>query len=217
MTTVSTTQPASGMSGNGSGSSAASSLPSQILTANDFIRILVAEFQNQDPTQPTDPTQFASQMVQFANLGQLQTISSAVQQSPESNLMQAASAFIGRQVVAPGNTVGVKGGKATSIVYAPFGTDNYTAIVTDSTGSQVDKVNLGQFPSGTIQTFSWQPPSSVGDGNYNVQIINSSDVPLSGLLEEGTVQSVAMSSTGVALDLGNLVVPESQVASVAQP
>ena len=216
MNTVSDTQPAPS-TGGGSGSSALASLSSQILTANDFIQILVAEFQNQDPTQPTDPTQFASQMVQFANLGQLQTISTAVQQSPESNLMQAASAFIGRQIVAPGSSVGVSGGKATSIVYLPSATDNYTALVTDSSGNQVASVNLGQVAGGTLQTFSWQPPSSVGDGNYNVAIINSSKVPVSGLLEEGTVQSVAMSSSGIVLDLGNLAVPESQVASVAQP
>jgi flagellar basal-body rod modification protein FlgD len=216
MTIVSNTQ-AAPPGGSGSGSGALASLPSQILTANDFIQILVAEFQNQDPTQPTDPTQFASQMVQFANLGQLQTISNAVQQSPESSLMQAASAFIGREVVAPGNSVGVSAGKATSIVYLPPATDNYTAIVTDSSGNQVDSVNLGQVAGGTLQTFSWQPPSSLGDGSYNVAIVNSSKVPVSGLLEEGTVQSVAMSSGGIVLDLGNLAVPESLVASVAQP
>jgi flagellar basal-body rod modification protein FlgD len=216
MTIVSNTQ-AAPPGGSGSGSGALASLPSQILTANDFIQILVAEFQNQDPTQPTDPTQFASQMVQFANLGQLQTISNAVQHSPESSLMQAASAFIGREVVAPGNSVGVSAGKATSIVYLPPATDNYTAIVTDSSGNQVDSVNLGQVAGGTLQTFSWQPPSSLGDGSYNVAIVNSSKVPVSGLLEEGTVQSVAMSSGGIVLDLGNLAVPESLVASVAQP
>jgi len=216
MTIVSNTQ-AAPPGGSGSGSGALASLPSQILTANDFIQILVAEFQNQDPTQPTDPTQFASQMVQFANLGQLQTISNAVQQSPESSLMQAASAFIGREVVAPGNSVGVSAGKATSIVYLPPATDNYTAIVTDSSGNQVDSVNLGQVAGGTLQTFSWQPPSSLGDGSYNVAIVNSSKVPVSGLLEEGMVQSVAMSSGGIVLDLGNLAVPESLVASVAQP
>src|SRR5271166_5998810 len=80
----------------------------QTLTANDFLQILVAEFQNQDPTSPTDPTQYASQMVEFSNLGQLQSINQDLQsnQTPQTNLMQAASAFIGRQVVAAGNTIG---------------------------------------------------------------------------------------------------------------
>src|SRR5580704_2406357 len=82
------------------------------LTSSDFLQILVAEFQNQDPTSPTDPTQYASQMVEFSNLGQLQSINQDLQNSdtPQANLMQAASAFIGRQVVAAGNTIGVQNG-----------------------------------------------------------------------------------------------------------
>src|SRR5579862_7847877 len=96
------------------------------LTANDFLQILVAEFQNQDPTSPTDPTQYASQMVEFSNLGQLQNINQDLQgeQTPQTSLMQAASAFIGRQIVASGNTIGVQNGKATSIEFAPTSTDD---------------------------------------------------------------------------------------------
>src|SRR5580698_10966580 len=94
------------------------SLPAaNTLSASDFLQILVAEFQNQDPTSPTDPTQYASQMVEFSNLGQLQSINQDLQNSdtPQTGLMQAASAYIGRQVVAAGNTIGVQNGTATSI------------------------------------------------------------------------------------------------------
>jgi flagellar basal-body rod modification protein FlgD len=192
----------------------------QTLTANDFLRILVAEFQNQDPTSPTDPTQYASQMVEFSNLGQLQNIDQTLQnnQNPQTNLMQAASAYIGRQVVAVGNTVGVQNGKATSIAYAPTSTDTYTANVYNSSGQQVDSVSLGQLSGGTLQNFTWSPSSSVSPGLYTVKIVNGSNVGLSGLLEQGVVSSVAMASDGsVSLNIGNLVIPASQIASVAQP
>jgi len=197
----------------------AAALPNT-LSANDFLQILVAEFQNQDPTSPTDPTQYASQMVEFSNLGQLQSINQDLQsnQTPQTNLMQAASAFIGRQVVASGNTIGVQNGTSTSIEFAPTATDSYTANVYDSSGQQVDSVSLGQLTNGTLQNFSWSPSSSQPAGLYTVQIVNSKNVALSGLLEQGTVKSVAMAGDGsVSLNLGNLVIPESQVASVAQP
>jgi flagellar basal-body rod modification protein FlgD len=190
------------------------------LTASDFLQILVAEFQNQDPTSPTDPTQYASQMVEFSNLGQLQSINQDLQSSetPQTSLMQAASAFIGRQVVAAGNTIGVQNGKATSIEYAPSSTDSYTANVYNSSGQQVDSVSLGQLSSGSLQNFTWSPSSSQPAGLYSVQVVNSKNVALSGLLEQGTVSSVAMASDGsVSLNIGNLVIPETQVASVAQP
>jgi flagellar basal-body rod modification protein FlgD len=199
--------------------SASSSVPNT-LNASDFLQILVAEFQNQDPTSPTDPTQYASQMVEFSNLGQLQSINQDLQgeQTPQTSLMQAASAFIGRQVVASGNTVGVQNGTATSIEYAPTTTDNYTANVYNASGQQVDTVSLGQLNAGSLQNFTWKPSSSQPAGLYSVQIVNSKNVAVSGLLEQGTVSSVAMASDGsVSLNIGNLVIPETQVASVAQP
>lgn len=190
------------------------------LNASDFLQILVAEFQNQDPTSPTDPTQYASQMVQFSNLGQLQSINSDLQsnQNPQSTLMQAASAYIGREVVAPGSTVGVQNDKATTISYAPTSNDAYTALVYNSSGVQVNQVALGDLTSGGLQSFNWKPPSSTADGQYQVKIVNSKNVALGGLLEQGVVQSVDLTTSGgVALNLGNLVIPASIVGSVAQP
>jgi flagellar basal-body rod modification protein FlgD len=190
------------------------------LNAGDFLQILVAEFQNQDPTSPTDPTQYASQMVEFSNLGQLQSINTDLQsnQNSQNTLMQAASAFIGREVVAPGSTVGVQNDKATGISYAPTSNDAYTALVYNSSGVQVDQVSLGDLSSGSLQTFNWKPPSSTADGQYQVKIVNSKNVALGGLLEQGVVQSVDLTTSGgVALNLGNLVIPASNVGSVAQP
>jgi len=190
------------------------------LNAGDFLQILVAEFQNQDPTSPTDPTQYASQMVEFSNLGQLQSINTDLQsnQNPQNTLMQAASAFIGKEVVAPGSTVGVQNDKATAISYAPTSTDAYTAQVYNSAGVQVDSVSLGNLTSGALQTFNWKPPSSTADGQYQVNIVNSKNVALGGLLEQGVVQSVDLTTSGgVALNLGNLVIPAGNVGSVAQP
>jgi flagellar basal-body rod modification protein FlgD len=171
----------------------------QALTSLDFLKILVAEFQNQDPTSPTDPTQFASQMVQFANLGQLENIDTAVQKPATQDLMQAASAFIGREVV------------------TPVSSDSYRALVFNAPGQLVDNVALGDLKAGALQTFSWEPPSAAGDGTYQVSIINSNNVALGGLLEQGVVRSVSLTGGGASLDLGNLVVSESQVTSVAQP
>lgn len=187
------------------------------LTSTDFLQILVAEFQNQDPTEPTDPTEYATQLVQFANLGQLENIDNAVQQPPSTSLMQAASAFIGREVVTPGSSVGVSNNKATSIAYSPSATDTYEALVFDANGQQVDQVSLGQLNAGSLQTFTWNPSSSIGDGTYTVKIVNSEGAALGGLLEQGVVQSVALSNGDTVLDLGNLTVSEEAVSSVAQP
>ena len=36
-----------------------------------FLRLLVAQIQNQDPLNPMDPTQFVSQLAQFSSMEQL--------------------------------------------------------------------------------------------------------------------------------------------------
>ncbi len=48
------------------------------ITANDFLTLLVAEMKNQDPTQPTDPNAYISQMVNVNSLQQLIGINQGV-------------------------------------------------------------------------------------------------------------------------------------------
>ena len=49
------------------------------LTSEDtFLKLLVAQIQNQDPTSPSDPTQFVSQLTQYSELEQLIQINTGV-------------------------------------------------------------------------------------------------------------------------------------------
>lgn len=43
-----------------------------------FLKLLVAQLSNQDPLQPTDDTQFISQLAQFSSLEQMQNVSKGV-------------------------------------------------------------------------------------------------------------------------------------------
>jgi flagellar basal-body rod modification protein FlgD len=102
-----------GTSGSSSSSSSSSSSgPDNQLTGNDFITLLAAQLQAQDPLNPIDPTTFVTQLVQFNQLEQLininQTLSGvagattssatqAVQSSPpvQSNQSLATAAYAG--------------------------------------------------------------------------------------------------------------------------
>jgi flagellar basal-body rod modification protein FlgD len=59
-----------------SSSNAASS--SSDITANDFLTLLVSELKNQDPTQPTDPNQYITQLAQVNSLQQLISINQGI-------------------------------------------------------------------------------------------------------------------------------------------
>jgi flagellar basal-body rod modification protein FlgD len=55
-------------------SSAASALGGTAPTEQMFLQLLVAQLQNQDPLNPTDSTQFVSQLAQFSELEQVMAI-----------------------------------------------------------------------------------------------------------------------------------------------
>jgi flagellar basal-body rod modification protein FlgD len=61
-------------SSSSSSSSAASALGGTAPTEQMFLQLLVAQLQNQDPLNPTDSTQFVSQLAQFSELEQVMAI-----------------------------------------------------------------------------------------------------------------------------------------------
>jgi flagellar basal-body rod modification protein FlgD len=77
-TTSSAATTGTGSSSGSSSSSAANS--SADITTNDFLTLLVTELQNQDPTQPTDPNEYITQLAQVNSLEQLISINSGITQ-----------------------------------------------------------------------------------------------------------------------------------------
>jgi len=53
--------------------------PDQLANESTFLKLLMAQVQNQDPMNPTDSTQFVGQLVQFSSLEQLLGINKGVQ------------------------------------------------------------------------------------------------------------------------------------------
>jgi flagellar basal-body rod modification protein FlgD len=71
----------SAASAGASGTSPTSTTPasnSSTITASDFLTLLVSELKNQDPTQPTDPNAYITQMVGVNSLQQLISINQGI-------------------------------------------------------------------------------------------------------------------------------------------
>jgi flagellar basal-body rod modification protein FlgD len=69
----------SSSAGTGSSLSSATAAQAQV-TEQQFLQLLVAQLQNQDPLNPMDGTQFVSQLAQFSELEQMIGVNQGVSQ-----------------------------------------------------------------------------------------------------------------------------------------
>ena len=90
-----------------------------------FLKLLVAELKYQDPSNPTDPTQFLAQTAQFSMVQTLNTVGSDMAEMLTASQQAAAAALIGRDVT--GTTSA--GATVTGVV---------TGMQTSSTGTSLE-------------------------------------------------------------------------------
>jgi flagellar basal-body rod modification protein FlgD len=87
----------------GSTTSSAPSAPTdktQQLGKQDFLKLLMAQLQNQDPMKPMDDSQMIAQMAQFSALEATQSLQQTIQTSSNNTTIAQASALIGKYVQA---------------------------------------------------------------------------------------------------------------------
>ena len=65
--------------GTGSASSSSTGSTDPLTNEGTFLQLLIAQIQNQDPTNPADPIQFVGELVSFSQLEQLLGINQGVQ------------------------------------------------------------------------------------------------------------------------------------------
>lgn len=74
---------------------------------NSFLQLLVQELKNQDPTQPSDPTQYLSQLASFSNVEQAVNTNSKLDTLLTTSALTQAETMIGKTVTsADGSTSG---------------------------------------------------------------------------------------------------------------
>lgn len=67
------------------GKSTAKNSDDAVMGKQDFLTLLVAQLQNQDPLNPDDPTEFTAQLAQFSSLEQLFTLNESMNNLVTSN------------------------------------------------------------------------------------------------------------------------------------
>ncbi len=77
-------------------SSSTSAAQSATINYNEFVQLLVTELQNQDPTNPMDPTQQVSQLASFSAVEQQVQTNSTLTSLLNNSYLSQAEAAIGK-------------------------------------------------------------------------------------------------------------------------
>jgi flagellar basal-body rod modification protein FlgD len=68
------------------------------VTQNDFLQLLVAQLQNQDPLSPADPTQSVTQLAQFSELQSVQNLGASFDQMLSLQQLSSGTNLVGKTI-----------------------------------------------------------------------------------------------------------------------
>lgn len=147
------------------------------LGKNDFLKLLVAQLQHQDPLSPQDGQEFAAQLAQFSSLEQLTNINETLEASQAFDLALSNSSMvnlIGKTVDAPGNSFELSAGGTETLSFSLEGdAADVTIDVFDSTGANVSTFSIGAQSSGQKE-FVWTGTNASGQplpaGTYTFSV-----------------------------------------------
>lgn len=223
MSTVNSTNQSSSAASSSSSASSSSAIPGSLSQA-DFLKLLTAQLQAQDPTNPVDNTQFVSEMAQFSQLSatqqldtDMQSLGSSIQSSLQSAQVLSSSSLVGRDVLVPGTSADYEGSEVGGAVNVSSAGD-VTLTISDASGKVVRTIDMGRQGTG-LAKFTWDGKDDQGDavenGAYTIAASvggSSQDTYVS-----GKVQSVGYggSDIGTYLQVDGIGgVPLTQVAQI---
>jgi len=157
------------------GASAGTSATDTTASMQDrFLKLLVAQINNQDPLSPMDNAQMTSQMAQINTVSGIQqvnqTLTSMAAQFATMQVLQGTS-MVGHNVLTSGSTLVPNAG--TGMAVAAFdlagNADAVKVEILAPSGQVLDAFNLGALPQGR-QSFQWNAASYQGAGSPSFRV-----------------------------------------------
>lgn len=189
----------------------------------DYMILLAAELQYQDPTDPMDTDKLTEQTCMFSQLDALQSINSQIGDLGEELNRTDPVSYLGREVEVEGDTLVMADGEASEVtMYLAEDADSVIIDIYDSQGNIVAMQNLGSMSVG-FQPIEWDGTlltgETAGDGTYSIGVRaldeNGQSIETATTIKD-TVVSVANSSSGTVLTLSSgAVVNFTDVISVS--
>lgn len=183
------------------------------LGQQDFLKLMITQFRNQDPTQPMKNGEFLGQLAQFGTVSGIQNLESsfaALANSLQADQALRAASLVGRQVLVASDSASLSAnGSLGGEIDVPEGGGHVKLTISDANGRQVRQIDLGMQPAGLVD-FSWEGRAADGEaadpGAYSVsaELVTSEGAQALPTLMTGKVESVSLDQGTVQLAIGGL-------------
>ncbi|MBI4949050.1 MAG: flagellar biosynthesis protein FlgD [Deltaproteobacteria bacterium] len=193
------------------------------LGKDDFLLLLVTQLQNQDPLNPTDNTEFVSQLAQFSSLEGIKNMEetmSTVADGISDMQKWSLSDLIDNTVKFESSSFDYSG-EPVSIEYS-LGSNAASANVSiyDANGNLIKSVDAGALNSGSYE-LQWDGTDAAGavaaSGTYTVNItaLDSSGASVGvSTYVSGKVTSVTYGTDGAEINAGNIILTQDDILEV---
>jgi flagellar basal-body rod modification protein FlgD len=195
---------------------AASTQSQQTLGQDDFLKLMIAQFKNQDPFKPLASGEFLSQLAQFSTVAGVKDLQSSFKDmsaSMVSNQALQASSLLGRSVLVNRSSgLLAAGGALTGAVDVPASAGSVAVNITDQNGQLVRQLDLGAHAKG-LADFAWDGKLADGTaaaaGVYSLSaqlLANGRSQSAASVLVNARVESVTIGAdqSGLTLSLAGL-------------
>ena len=176
---------------------------------DEFLKLMITQMKNQDPTKPMDSNEFVSQMAQFSQatgIKSLNTSFSSLASSLQSNQALQASSMVGRDVLVESERLQLGANGAGFAIDLANPASQVDVEITDGAGQIVRKLSFGQTGAGAHDV-AWDGLAADGSaavpGNYKVKVTATVDgqEEAAAALARVTVQSVTLPRNGASPQL----------------
>lgn len=196
------------------------------LGKNEFLELLVAQLNNQNPLEPQENGEFIGQLAQFSTVEGVEKLNSSMEtilSGYQSSQALQASSLVGRKVIVPTERAVVDTAetfKASMVL--PASSSNVYVNVYDATGAVVNRISMGPQEAGNI-SFMWDGKDASGNtmppGTYRFEAQGTYDGETKALytMLPANVDSVTLGGNELMLNLAGLgSVPLSHVQVIGQ-
>jgi flagellar basal-body rod modification protein FlgD len=194
------------------------------LGKDEFLKLLVAQLQNQDPLNPANPDQFASQLAEFSALEQLLEINNnlvgqATNDAALAEALYASSAVgaIGKDALAFGTRVQVDAEGAASMTVDVGGTGGTATIsIRNDEGVEVGTLEIPVRPGRQeIDVSEATEGRAPGWYSYEISVVDGEGTPVDTVTyTRGRVDGVRYTADGPMLVVGGREIPLGNIAEL---